>query len=132
MTNNKQQQQTTTFGLLELLSAANEQTANPSLSKHTCIGASQSYIVSHHTTILFIPMYWLSLSSLAILEVDIFVWSLRKTLVTGMTLVILLSVQSSTRGPEDCTAACIMHNNWIRTSNELYPTQCLKISSIVF
>ena len=46
--------------------------------------------------------------------------------------VILLSVQSSTRGPEDCTAACIMHNNWIRTSNELYPTQCLKISSIIF
>ena len=34
----------------------------------------------------FIPMYWLLLSSLAILEVDIFVWSLRKTLVTGMTL----------------------------------------------
>ena len=31
-------------------------------------------------------MYWLLLSSLAILEVDIFVWSLRKTLVTGMTL----------------------------------------------
>ena len=34
----------------------------------------------------FLCIGWLLLSSLAILEVDIFVWSLRKTLVTVMTL----------------------------------------------